>query len=371
MNDFNNDLRQQCVSLQIDIISNDTSVLIVSKNHELFTKKLVDKKCTFDIAETKSDSNNELAFDFENIKSKKFQTILLDDTINHVSNPIKFIKQITAFLTPDGFLLCATNNLFNFINRLRFINGDYQIINSILKNNRNLEFLSLDSILLTLSESGSSIGKIVRVKEEDASKSKLELNTFTFTEEILKALSSDSESRVFYYIFTINNKITVNQNTRRWTSKFSKNLVTEGFKQVLSDQKLQYEKHINYLKQTNREQYVSIISDDKLSSETTRSINKPQHKTGKKLSGEEELLIFEKKLHDDLSADLLEDSKRFLNRALKEKDKYLENTISGKDEYVRNALKDKDEVIHAMQNSFVFRMLSKLDKFLGKKPRNK
>ena len=259
MNNFDSGLREQSVSSQIDIVSNQSSVLVVTKNHELFTKKLAAKECTIEIAETKNDADYELTFDFENIESKKFQVILLDDTINHVSNPIEFIKQINGFLAPDGFLLCTANNLFNSVNRIRFLNGDSQIINSILKN-RNLEFSSLDSILLTIAESNSSIGKIIRVQEEINLKSKLELNTFTFTEELLEALTSDSESRTFYYVFTITNKQTVNQNTRRWISKFSKNLVTEGFKQVLSNYKLQYEKHINYLKQTNREQYVSMIS---------------------------------------------------------------------------------------------------------------
>ena len=259
MNNFDSGLREQSVSSQIDIVSNQSSVLVVTKNHELFTKKLAAKECTIEIVETKNDADYELTFEFENIESKKFQVILLDDTINHVSNPIEFIKQINGFLAPDGFLLCTVNNLFNSVNRIRFLNGDSQIINSILKN-RNLEFSSLDSILLSLAESDSSIGKIIRIEEDISLKSKLDLNTFTFTEELLKALTSDSESSTFYYVFTVTRKSTVNQNTRRWVSKFSKNLVTEGFKQVLSNYKLQYEKHINYLKQTNREQYVSMIS---------------------------------------------------------------------------------------------------------------
>ena len=139
MNDFDSELREQSIISQIDIISNQSNVLIVSKNHELFTKKLTEKECIIDIAKTKSDSNNELMFEFEQIKNKKFQVILLDETIDHVSNPIEFIKKIKEFLMPEGYLLCTAYNLFNSINRIRFLNGDSQIINSILKN-KNLEF---------------------------------------------------------------------------------------------------------------------------------------------------------------------------------------------------------------------------------------
>ena len=390
MNDFDSELREQSITSQIDIVSNQSSVLVVTKNHELFTNKLAAKECTIEIAETKNDADYELTFEYENIESKKFQVILLDDTINHVSNPIEFIKQINGFLRPDGFLLCTANNLFNSVNRIRFLNGDSQIINSILKN-RNLEFSSLDSILLTLAESDSSIGKIIRVEEEINLKSRLDLNTFTFTEELLEALTSDSESRTFYYVFTITNKQTVNQNTRRWVSKFSKNLVTEGFKQVLSNYKLQYEKHINYLKQTNREQYVSMISSNQsntssdevmVDSAVENMMNIHQRMKGKQNVPTEKLSKDTKKFKEELEKDLLEDSKEFVNRALKNKDEYLEDALKEKDdylantlrdteEYLQNALKDKDEVIQAMQNSFTFRMLSKLDKLLGKTPRKK
>ena len=373
MNDFDSELREQSITSQIDIVSNQSSVLVVTKNHELFTKKLAAKECTIEIAETKNDADYELTFDFENIESKKFQVILLDDTINHVSNPIEFIKQINGFLAPDGFLLCTANNLFNSVNRLRFLNGDSQIINSILKN-RNLEFSSLDSILLTLAESDLSIGEIIRVEEEISLKSKLDLNTFTFTEELLKALTSDSESNTFYYVFTVTRKPAVNQSTRRWISKFSKNLVTEEFKQILIDLRLQYEKHINYLKQTNREQYVSILADDRLNDEEKGSVDHALKRKSQRniLPTEEEML------KNELNQDILEDSKKFLKKSLKEKDEYLGNALKEKDEYlksamqetdeyVKNALKDKDEVIEAMQNSFALRLCSKLDKLLGRK----
>ena len=387
MNDFDSELREQSIISQIDIIANQSSGLVVSKNHELFTKKLTEKECIIDIAKTKSDSNNELVFEFENIGNKKFQVILLDETIDNVSNPIEFIKKIKEFLMPEGYLLCTAYNLFNSINRIRFLNGDSQIINSILKN-KNLEFSSLDSILLTLSESDSSIGKILRVEEQINLKTKLDLNTFTFTEELIEALTSDSESNTFYYVFTIKNKLIVNPNTRRWISKFSKNLVTEGFKHVITEYKLKFEKHINYLKQTNREQYTSMISINQFNNITSENDVNDKNNSLKKENKQDN-----EKFKKELVSDLLEDSTKFLERsfqtaineerehlenaikekdgylenAIKEKDEYLENAIKEKDEYLENALKDKDEVIKAMQDSFAFRILSKLDKLLGRK----
>ena len=64
MNDFDSDLRQQRVDLQIDSVSNDTNVLIVSQNHESFTKKLANKNCTVDVVENKKHNFRHTAFYF-------------------------------------------------------------------------------------------------------------------------------------------------------------------------------------------------------------------------------------------------------------------------------------------------------------------
>jgi len=168
--------------------------------------------------------------------------------------------------------------------------------------------------------------------------------------------------------------------------------VTEGFKEVLTNYRLGYEKHINYLKQTNREQYALMLNIHDYD-----KIIKPKQD---KISNSED----SKKFQKELEADVLEDSKKFLQRslkekdehleaalkekdgylesaikeereyleaALKEKDEYLETALREKDEYLGIALKDKDKVISDMQNSFAFRTLSKLDKLFGRKHKKK
>jgi len=391
MADFDYDLRQQSIDLQVDLINNQSSVLIISPNHDQFTKKLKDKECTVEIAQINTDEKNTRTFDFKNIENKKFQIILLDNTIDYVPNPVKFIKEINRFLAPDGSLICRAYNIFNLINRIRFLNGDAQFINSVFKN-RNLAFSSLDSILLTLSEAEASVTKLLRVEKEISLKSKLDLNTFTLTDELLKSVTTDSESKTFYYIFSVSYTPTVSLDTRKWSSSFSKYLVTEGFKEVLTDYKLGYEKHINYLKQTNREQYALMLSihdyDQTIKSKKLKDSDSEDNE----------------KFQKELEVDILEDGKKFLQKSLKEKDEFLENAIKEKDVYVETAikeereyletalkekdeylktalkekdeylgiaLKDKDKVISDMQNSFAFRTLSKLDKLLGRKHKKK
>ena len=55
MADFDYDLRQQSIGFQVDLINNQSSVLIISPNHDQFTKKLKDKECTVEIAQISPD----------------------------------------------------------------------------------------------------------------------------------------------------------------------------------------------------------------------------------------------------------------------------------------------------------------------------
>ena len=377
MGNFDYDLRQQSIDFQVDLINNQSSVLIVSPNHDQFTKKLKDKECTVEIAQISTDEKNTRMFDFKNIENKKFQIILLDNTIDYVPNPVKFIKEINRFLAPDGSLICRAYNIFNLINRIRFLNGDAQFINSVFKN-RNLAFSSLDSILLTLSEAESSITKLLRVEKEINLKSKLDLNTFTLTEELLNSVTTDSESKTFYYVFSVSNTPTVSLNTRKWSSSFSKYLVTEGFKEVLTDYKLGYEKHINYLKQTNREQYALMLNihdyekfNPRNKNKILKNKDKPQEK-GVNIK-DDTLGFLEDAIKDEREQlkTALKEKDEYLGDALKEKDEYLEAALKEKDEYLEAALKDKDKVIRDIQNSFSYRTLRKLDKLLGRKHKKK
>ncbi len=65
MADFDYDLRQQSVDFQIDLINNQSSVLIISPNHDQFTKKLKDKECTVEIAQISPDEKTTRTFDFK------------------------------------------------------------------------------------------------------------------------------------------------------------------------------------------------------------------------------------------------------------------------------------------------------------------
>jgi SAM-dependent methyltransferase len=410
MGNFGYDLRQQSIDFQTSLISNQSNVLIISPNHDQFTKKLKDEKCTVEIAQINTDKKIMQAFDFKNIENRKFQIILLDNTIDYVPNPVKFIKELNSFLVPGGSLICRGYNIFNAINRIRILNGDIQLINSVFKN-RNMAFSSLDSILLTLSEAEFSITRLLRVEKEISLTSKLDLNTFTLTEELLKIITADSESKTFYYVFAISNTPTVSLSTRKWASGFSKYLVTAGFKEVLTDYKLSYEKHINYLKQTNREQYALMLSiHGENSSAETKNQQKDDNKKfqkeleadvledGKKflqrsLKEKDEYIEAALKEKDEYLGDAIKEEREYIETALKEKDEYLENALKEKDEYLGDALKDKaeyleaalkdkdqyleaalkdkDKVIRDIQNSFAYRTLRKLDKFLGRKHKKK
>ena len=101
------------------------------------------------------------------------------------------------------------------------------------------------------------------------------------------------------------------------------NLVTDAFKEVLVDYKLQFEKHINYLKQTNREQYTSMISINQFNNTTSEKDVSDKNNSLKKENKQDN-----EKFKKELVSDLLTDSTKFLERSFQTAIKYQKNIMA-------------------------------------------
>lgn len=321
MSAFDLELRQQVIDNELQLIGNSKNVLIINSNPELFEKLLHEKECEVEILKidadgqfnesTKNTINDIENFNFSVLNNKTFQVILLDNSLENLSNPKRFLKGIQKFLSDDGYLVCSSYNIYNSINRIKFLDGNINSSDSIFEK-KQLLFSSLDNILLTLSETDFSISKLLRVEKEITFENQTELKNFVLPEELLKSISADPESKTFFYAFSFSPNSNVDYVTRKWITKFSKNLVTEGLEEIL-----------NKFKQSNREQF-SLI----------------QH----------------------------------LEQSLQDKDAYQAQAFKDKDVHYKKIIdkiaEDKDAQLDAIKNSFAYKTMKKLDKIFGKDKKN-
>ena len=349
MYSFYSDLIQQIVDDELDLIGTSKDVLIIKSDSQL-SKKLREKKCNVEILKNDIDdqthesvtntSNDIENYDFSILYGKKFQVIVLDDLLENLSDPKKFLKNTQQFLTDDGFFVSSCYNIYNSVNRIHFLNGTTTLSNLFFEK-KQLSFSSLNDILLTLSESNFSLSKLLRIEKETTLENQTDLKNFVLSEELLKSISTDPESKTFFYVFSFSPNSKVDYDTLKWVTDFSKNLVTEGLKEILAKFKEDFEKHITYLKQSNREQF-SLI----------------QHleQSHKNKDAYQDQAFKDKDIH----------YQEIIDKIIEDKDAYLDQAVKDKDAYLEQAIKDKDEQLDAIKNTFAYRAMRKFDKMSGK-----
>ena len=115
----------------------------------------LDKK--FDLSEIKNKFKNSNILDLkiDNINStniygydyEEFDYIIINNTLEKLVYPDKFLNSIKLYLKKDGFLMCSIPNLM-YKNILKdLLNGKFNYSDSGILNKNNIRFFTLDEIL--------------------------------------------------------------------------------------------------------------------------------------------------------------------------------------------------------------------------------
>ena len=260
----------------------------------------------------------------DELKYKKFDVIMVKDFLEHLKNPELFLKNLKPLIAENGFLVCIIPNFTHGSIRLNLLNGDFQYRKSGILDRNNFRFFSLEEILILLNKSGFQINNLNRIKKDIIDSDGFSLNPTIIPSELINSISRDPESTTYQYVFSA---LPSNENNYNidWISEYPKNYVTNDLKNRIDD-----------LNTTITDLNTTITTD--LNTTIT-----------------------------DLYTTI-----DYLNNTInnfKNLNKLLENTISVKDNEIKNlqtAVEDYQRMITDIHQSFVFRMLHKYDKTIGK-----
>jgi hypothetical protein len=276
-------------------------------------------------------------------KKQNYDIIVLDQILEFLSDPSMFLKNISGFLSSNGIIVGCINNFSNILNRIKFLDGELD-----KEKLSSTTIFSLEDILLSLSNSNLKMTKLDRIEKQISKSNQIELKNYVLPLELLNSINDDSESQTFFYVFTAILGATVNPQTRKLISDFSKNLVTEKLNDIFNQMRFEHEKQIIYLKQSNQEQY-DLIKHLK------------QGLSDKDAYAEQVI-----KDKDAYAEQVIKDKDEEIKSVVQDKDAYAEQVIKDKDAYAEQVIKDKDEIINSLQQSSAFKLLRTLDKLTGK-----
>ena len=178
----------------------------------------------------------------------KFDVIVVDDFLQRIDSPKKFLKKLKELLNPNGYLVCSITNIAHAYNRIKLLNGEFGYTQDGLINENFMRFFTFETILHLLNDSNYSITKLYRETEDlDLIHSK-DLKYFTIPDELIESIKNDPESLVSKYVFSIIPTSTDNSGTYDYLKEFPRSMVTERLKELIryykEDLSLAYDKKL-------------------------------------------------------------------------------------------------------------------------------
>jgi len=178
----------------------------------------------------------------------KFDVIVVDDFLQRIDSPKKFLKKLKELLNPNGYLVCSITNIAHAYNRLRLLNGEFVYTEDGLINENFLRFFTFETILHLVSDANYSITKLYREKEDLDLIHRKDLKYFTIPGELIESIKNDPESLVSKYVFSISPASTGNSATYDYLKEFTKSLTTERLEELIryykEDLSLAYDKKL-------------------------------------------------------------------------------------------------------------------------------
>ena len=93
----------------------------------------------------------------EDLLNKKFDLIVASEVIEHIFDPLVFLKKIKSLSAPNGKIIITTPNVLFWKNRLKILFGDFKYQDKGIMDRGHIRFFTTDTFRDTLKKSGLSV----------------------------------------------------------------------------------------------------------------------------------------------------------------------------------------------------------------------
>lgn len=91
------------------------------------------------------------------LNGKKFNYIVFSDILEHLFDPLQFLRAYQEFLQPDGKILISVPNAVNWLNRLRFVFGGFNYEMTGVMDRTHIRFFTVRSAKKMVKASGCKL----------------------------------------------------------------------------------------------------------------------------------------------------------------------------------------------------------------------
>jgi len=161
----------------------------------------------------------------------KIDVILVSESIEVMRELEKLLLVFRNNIKNDFQVILIIKNFCHFLNRIRILNGELNIIENDGKIQYNQNIFNLKSIVELMNNSRYSIKEVSKIKTSSSFSDVQGIKEYTVSEELVDSIIKDPEALISHYIIKVENKKNELNETRKWISSFPNTITTERLKE--------------------------------------------------------------------------------------------------------------------------------------------
>ncbi len=130
----------------------------------------------------------------------RFDVIVAADVLEHLRDPLRALRTLSAFLRPEGYFVVSLPNVAHASVRLALLEGKFTYRRLGLLDSTHLRFFTRESMEAMFDEVGLAVVEMHR-QELDVEASEVAFDTSAVPDELMDALRRDVDARTYQFIF--------------------------------------------------------------------------------------------------------------------------------------------------------------------------
>lgn len=136
------------------------------------------------------------------IQFENYDYIVLADVLEHMSDPLHFLRELTDCLSETTRIVISLPNVAFGSTRIALLNGDFDYVDSGILERSHLRFFTLKTVTSFISASGFNIERLQYLKR-DIFSTEIQLAKYPFNYSCYRKIMKDNLSFVYQFLIVL------------------------------------------------------------------------------------------------------------------------------------------------------------------------
>ena len=147
---------------------------------------------------------------FDVISQEKYDYIILADVIEHIADPLEFLKKLDSIISVKTKIILSIPNIAFGAIRFSLLNGNFDYIDSGIIERTHLRFFTLKTLETLISNSGLNIEKILFL-QRSLFRSEIKIQNLKISPFLFHKVKKDPLSFTYHFLVVLTKKFCITE----------------------------------------------------------------------------------------------------------------------------------------------------------------